>query len=408
MSRRDRGKRGWVGRRRAGTLGPRVRSLRSSPAVAGITALLACGPAGAQTPAAERLLQLHHRERVAHVLGDADLLGALFTDALIQIDGGAVGSVPRDSARARFARYFAAQRFLEWEDVRPPLIRVSPGGSWAEVIVEKRVRTVPTDTVAGRPSHARFAWMERWRRSGDDWRLAAIASTERSVPDPSPVPVRDRVRAWEVLRRARGALGGEEAVARVATLRFSASCRGPDGPFRTSVASGVDGRVRFRQTFEGRPPIGAGVGLDGGWVSGDGEVLELDPTAEFVVRAHEMHLLALMPETRFTNPVARPDTVVAGRASHVVELTDGLGGAVRFYYDAGTGRPAGYSVVDHTGRGSGRVFTLFGDWRAVGDVRLPFRITITQGEDVYRYEVTEASVEWLPSSTFEPESSGLR
>ncbi|MGD2071156.1 MAG: hypothetical protein PVI57_20985 [Gemmatimonadota bacterium] len=375
---------------------------RCALAVAGITALFGSGPARAQTPATERLLQLHHQQRVAHVLGDADLLSDLFADTLMQIDGGAAGAVRRDSARARFARYFAAQRFLEWEDVRPPSIRVSPDAAWAEVIVEKRVRTVPVDTSVGRQGYARFAWMERWRRDGEDWRLASIASTDRSVPDSSPVPIRDRVRAWEVLRRAREALGGEEAVARVATLRFTAACRGPNGPFRTSVASAVDGRVRFLQTFEGRQPFEAGVGLEGAWISGDGDVSQLDSTSESVVRAHEMHLLALTPEARFTNPVARPDTVVEGRVSHVVELTDALGGAVRFYYDARTGRPTAFSPVNHTGRGPSGIFAAFGDWRGVGEVQLPFRIVITQGEDVYRYGVTEASVEWQPSSVFVP------
>lgn len=374
--------------------------------VTGIIVLLGSDAARAQTPAIERLLQLHHRQRVAHVLGDAGLLSDLFADTLIQIDGGAVGAVPHDSARARFARYFAGQRFLEWEDVRPPSIRVSPDEAWAEVIVEKRVRTVPADTVVDRHEHARFAWMERWRRTGDGWRLASIASTDRSVPDSTPVPIRDRVRAWEVLRRARQVVGGEEAVARVATLRLTASCRGPSGPFRTSVASAVDGRVRFRQTFEGRPPFEAGIGLERAWISRDGDVSELDPTWESVVRAHEMHLLALVPEARFTNPVARPDTVVEGRVSHVVELTDALGGAVRFYYDAETGRPAAFSPVDHTGRGPRQLFAVFGDWRRVGAVLLPFRIVITQGEDVYRYEVVEATVEWQPSSMFEAGAPG--
>lgn len=364
--------------------------------------LLPAADVRAQETVVDTLLRLHHEARVAHVLHDAGRLTAMFDDSVLNVSRGRLFRTPAGQQEP-FASYLASVRFLEWDNARPPVIRLSPGGAWAEVVIDKRVRLIPADTTTGSgEEHVRYAWLERWRRTPAGWRLATVASTDRPGGDRAAAPLAARVRAYEILARARRALGGDAAVAAVATLRFDADGEGPGGPFRTQVLSAVDGRVRFTQTFPDEPAFAAGVSLAGGWQRvGRGPPTDsLGAVLATVVHGHEMHLAVLAPEARYTAPAAAGRERVNGRDVEVVRFHDALGAPVDFLHDAETGRPAGFRPVNHTGRGAGDLLTWFDDWRRVGEVLLPFAVTITQGSETYRYRIIEASVDWIPDAAF--------
>jgi len=374
---------------------------------AALAASVTSAARGVQDDPVEELLRLHHLQRVAHVLGDAHALAETSAPQYVELNRGRVTTRTPEELRERFTSYFSAVRFLEWEDVHPPRIRLSPDGEWAEMIVEKRVRTIPADTtLSARQGQAVFAWLERWVRPESVWRLATIASTDRPLAEDSTASLAARVRAYEILRRARAALGGEEAVARIATLRFVAECEGPRGPFRTTVVSARDGRVAFEQRFPARPRFAAGIALGGAWHrSGDGPIVDsLGAVLGTVVSGHELHLLALAPEARYVAPAARPSERFDGHEAHVVRFRDALGAPVDFLFDPHTGRPLAFRLRNHTGRGAAAVLTRFDDWRQAGDVLLPFAIQITHGEDLYRYRIVEATTDWLTNGAFRPES----
>lgn len=359
----------------------------------------------ARDEAVEELLRLHHEQRVAHVLADAALLTSPFAADFVEMSLGRMSTPTADQARARFDSYLNSVHFLEWENTRPPVIRLSPDGKWAEMLVSKRVRALPADPEAT-PSEVSmtFAWSERWSRTDDGWKLSTIVSTDRPSAGTSDASPADRLQAHRILTRAREALGGLDAVARVATLSFTSECSGPNGEFRTEVASARDGRAKFVQRFADDSGFAAGRDLEGQWVESGGGPADRTPNAviETVVSGHEMHLLALAPESRFSSPVARPEQSLQGRQVHVVELTDSLGAAVSFYFDPETHLPVGFSPANHTGRGSSDILTTFAGWRRVGEVLLPFSIRIEHGEDLYAYRITEASVAWLNRSAFQP------
>lgn len=360
-----------------------------------------------QDDAVEKLLLERHRQRVAHVLGDAEMLTRSFHIRLVELSRGRITSSSPEALQGRFSAYLGSVRFLEWEDVRPPRLALSPDSQWAEVLVQKRVRTIPADTlVTKQQQHALFAWLERWVHTDSVWRLATIASTDVRGEDTVASSLADQTRAYEILRRARAALGGEAVVARVATLRFTAECEGPSGSFRTIVASARDGRVSFTQVFPERPRFAAGISLSGAWQQrgSDAPLDSLGAMLRTVVSGHEMHLLAIGPEARFTAPTTRPMETVDERAVHVVRFHDALSAPADFLYDAATGRPLGFRLVNHTGHGASLVSTRFGDWRPVGDVLLPFAIAITHGRDVYRYRITGATTAWLADRAFQPPS----
>lgn len=364
--------------------------------------------------AVEALLRLHHEQRVAHVLGDADLLVETLARGFVEVRGGEVASPTRAALLERFGRYFRGSQFLEWDNVRPPRIRLSPDGAFAEIIVQKRVRALALD---GSTENARiYAWTEGWRRGSHDragvpvgtgdsegaWQLATITSTATSEERGPPATLAERREAARILAAARLALGGDEAVARVATLSYEADSEGPGGSYTTTVRSARDGRKVLIQEVSDGAGFAAGVSLAGAWTGAAGEADTLDSVTESVIEGHEYHLLALAPEARFEAPRALAPTTFEGRSANVVEFRDRLGAPVPFFFDVDSGVPLGFELVNHTGRGDPQVRTTFGDWRPVGDVRLPFLITIRHGPDAYTFRVTQASERWLDDDAFGP------
>jgi hypothetical protein len=161
--------------------------------VATLFAFVACAPASTRQPlpandpqaealAADRaeLLRLHERARTAHLQHRADWLVAEFADSLFSVSRGGVSVVRPEQARASFQRYFDAATFQAWDDIVQPRIRISADGQMAYVVVEKRVHlTTQSPGEAPEAERTRFAWLSVYEKQAGQWRLAAIASTER-------------------------------------------------------------------------------------------------------------------------------------------------------------------------------------------------------------------------------------
>ena len=171
-----------------------VRSLLPFMLVAGLACTARGAPASARaesstTSTAARaadslaLLRLHARAREAHLARRADWLVAGQADSLISVSGGRVSVSPRERVRAGFQPYLDASTFQAWDDIVPPRIRISADGQMAYVVVEKRVHLTTRDsTGATQADRTRFAWMSVYEKQGGEWRMTAIASTDR--PDP--------------------------------------------------------------------------------------------------------------------------------------------------------------------------------------------------------------------------------
>jgi hypothetical protein len=122
------------------------------------------------------LQRLLEQGREAHFSRNADLLVSAASDEFISVDSGEVTRPDRTSSRARFQAYFDAVEFIEWDDLEPPVIRISRDGSMAYVIVRKRVR-LKVLAQNGREETSIFAWMETWEKEDGAWKRKAIAST---------------------------------------------------------------------------------------------------------------------------------------------------------------------------------------------------------------------------------------
>ena len=363
-------------------------------------------PLPGATAAREALLRHHHAIGVAHRLGDATALVALHDSGFVEISNGRVTVPTGAQTRAIFEEYFASVHFLEWDDLVPPRVRVVPGGEWGEVIVQKRIRGIPADTVAHRTAlRSNFAWVERWRRTAEGWRLALVASSSTPQPEEPAATLHEQTQALTILRRARVALGGEAAVANVAMLRFRADCSSPAGPYVTTVASARDGRVSFVQEFPDQEGIAAGISLAGPWQQ-SGNAPRMDSLPErlrSVITAHEMHLLAIAPESRYSRPVAVGRRDLNGTTVETVRFQRAAGGPVDFFFDSATGLPAGFQPV--LGGNGTPLVTRFADWRRVGAILLPFVVTVTHGDDRFEYRMVEVAAEWLTDQSFQPLST---
>jgi ketosteroid isomerase-like protein len=128
--------------------------------------------------AVSELLQLHEQQRTAHFNRDAKLLVSKFADDFINISAGKITRPAREQSLNRFQAYFDRSTFLEWDDISPPVVKVSKDASMAYVIVHKRVRLKAADD-KGVPQEVTtvFAWMETYEKQSAKWVLTAIAST---------------------------------------------------------------------------------------------------------------------------------------------------------------------------------------------------------------------------------------
>lgn len=125
------------------------------------------------------LIELQETERRAHLDGDVDLLVSLFADGFVGVADGRVSRPGREEQRERFTGYLGSVDLLEWDDIEPPMIRISDDGSMAWILVHKRVRSVPAGEPDAAPEHTVFAWLETWEKRDGEWKLTSVTSTDR-------------------------------------------------------------------------------------------------------------------------------------------------------------------------------------------------------------------------------------
>lgn len=149
--------------------------------IAGVlwVAVVACVSPEAAHPGEAELLRLQALQRRAHLEENADLLTSIFADGFISVEEGAISRPSRQESRARFQAYFDRVELLAWEDITPPIVRVSGDGTVGHVLVHKQVRL--RDPTSGQESETEFAWLETYGKQGGEWKLTTVVSTQRPI-----------------------------------------------------------------------------------------------------------------------------------------------------------------------------------------------------------------------------------
>ncbi len=128
------------------------------------------------------LIRLHEQQKTAHLTYNAELFVEMFAENVTQLQRGTLSAKTKADNLARFKSYFSNFKFSEWEDIAPPVIKISKDGTMAVKTVQKRVRGSNKNEKGEKVSdHTVFAWLEVWEKFDGKWKLITIASTDKTV-----------------------------------------------------------------------------------------------------------------------------------------------------------------------------------------------------------------------------------
>lgn len=137
-----------------------------------------------QSETVNELLRMHHRDRVAHFDRDAGYIFSNFADEYFSVGNGNVRSPDREAGQKRMQAYLDASTFLEWDDITPPIIRLSDDETLAYVLVHKRVRLLSKEQSGKQKEEIEvFAWSMTLRKISGKWKVTSVTSTNTAETD---------------------------------------------------------------------------------------------------------------------------------------------------------------------------------------------------------------------------------
>lgn len=128
----------------------------------------------------EALLKVHETDRRAHFATDVELLLQHSGDEFIYVGEGKISKSTRAELKASFQDYFKGAKYYEWDDLEPPIIRISTDASMAWMIVRTRVRRTQKDA-SGSIKERKFVYagiMTYEKRDGKWIRVANVSTFE--------------------------------------------------------------------------------------------------------------------------------------------------------------------------------------------------------------------------------------
>jgi hypothetical protein len=190
--------------------------------------------------------------------------------------------------------------------------------------------------------------------------------------------------AYQILTAAQEAMVTDHvsafaAIASVAGVTALARCIGPRGAYATEIRSARGDRLLFRQTFPDRPSFVAVVNGAQAWSRDEvtGDIERLDMASVEGLRSHEFQMIALTMPDRYADAEWIASAEFAGRTCQVVQLLDRLGQPCRAYFADDDGLWAGMTLPDSRVPEREAVRVVINQWRRVGGVLLPVRVTAT-------------------------------
>ena len=133
----------------------------------------------------EELLEHHRKDRRAHFENNAALaLSDQVEEGFIYVRNGAIARRNKADFRPMLETYFKNAKYYEWDDLEPPIIRVSDDGSMAWMIERIRVRrTQPSLSGAAKEEKFVYAGITTYERLDGKWLKVANVSTFEQGPD---------------------------------------------------------------------------------------------------------------------------------------------------------------------------------------------------------------------------------
>ncbi len=90
----------------------------------------------------------------------------------------------REASLNRFQNYLNNSTFIEWDDITPPVIKVSDDATLGFVLVHKKVRLLAKNESGKTEEETEiFAWIETYQKIKGEWKLTAVVSTNTPEKD---------------------------------------------------------------------------------------------------------------------------------------------------------------------------------------------------------------------------------
>lgn len=138
----------------------------------------------AKVAAMSEISTLLKQAQIAHFTRNANLLVSTFADDFSSISNGKISRPTREASLARFQNYLNNSTFIEWDDIKPPVIKVSDDASMAYALVHKKVRLLAKNESGKEQEETEiFAWAEIYRKIKNEWKLTAVVSTNTRETD---------------------------------------------------------------------------------------------------------------------------------------------------------------------------------------------------------------------------------
>jgi hypothetical protein len=126
----------------------------------------------------ESLLAILESDRQAHLETDAQRLVSNLADTLIDVADGEIERESRGDVEKSFASYLEGAEYHAWDDVVPPIVRMSDDLSMAWVARKVRVERDEPDGQGGmRRTRFTAAWIATYEKRASAWKMTAVAST---------------------------------------------------------------------------------------------------------------------------------------------------------------------------------------------------------------------------------------
>jgi hypothetical protein len=140
--------------------------------------------------AKEELLAVHQAGLRVHLNRDVDFIVAGIGPEFTTVHEGNIRVMSREDVRKQFTEYFRGAEFSAWDDLEPPVIRISPDGKMGWMIVRVRIAYTKTDAAGERSKEDTvMAWMSAYEKHDGKWLLVANA------PRPNRRGLRGKARA---------------------------------------------------------------------------------------------------------------------------------------------------------------------------------------------------------------------
>ncbi len=132
----------------------------------------------AQRQAETELLALHQQDRQAHFNHDVNALLAHAVPQLLDVRDGKTALLTPEDVRAKFTDYFRRADFSAWDDLEPPVVRVSSDGQMGWMIVRVHIAYTEREKSGSNTKHdSTAAWMAAYEKRDGNWVMTAVTST---------------------------------------------------------------------------------------------------------------------------------------------------------------------------------------------------------------------------------------